>query len=137
MEENFWQEKSKVKWHTDGDRNTSYFHKMTKIRHYTKLISSIQQDEEVYTEPENISRIFTNHFEQLFTTNNACVNNCLVDEAIPNLIFDQANATLTIFPSNNEIKNAVFDLSNDSPLVPTDLEAFYFNTIGKLSRLMR
>lgn len=32
FEEEFWKEKAKVNWHCNGDRNTSYFHRLTKIR---------------------------------------------------------------------------------------------------------
>lgn len=35
-EETFWFEKSKVKWHMEGDRNTAYFHRVTKIKKYNK-----------------------------------------------------------------------------------------------------
>jgi hypothetical protein len=42
MEELFWHEKSKVKWHCEGDRNTTYFHKMAKIRKATNQITSIR-----------------------------------------------------------------------------------------------
>lgn len=30
-QEAFWREKAKVKWHLEGDRNTSYFHRIAKI----------------------------------------------------------------------------------------------------------
>lgn len=42
----FWQEKAHVNWHIDGDRNTSYFHRVTKIKNTTKLISSLKIDED-------------------------------------------------------------------------------------------
>jgi len=32
MQEIFWQEKSKVKWHLDGHRNTVFFHIIAKIK---------------------------------------------------------------------------------------------------------
>jgi len=30
-EELFWLEKSNVRWYLEGDRNTAYFHRITKI----------------------------------------------------------------------------------------------------------
>jgi len=32
IEEIFWQQKSKIKWHSEGDRNTAYFHRVAKIK---------------------------------------------------------------------------------------------------------
>jgi len=40
-EEAFWQERAKVQWHLEGDRNTSYFHRIAKIKNKTKPILSI------------------------------------------------------------------------------------------------
>lgn len=31
-EESYWHQKSIIKWHAEGDRNTSYFHQLEKIR---------------------------------------------------------------------------------------------------------
>ncbi|XP_045787801.1 uncharacterized protein LOC123883120 [Trifolium pratense] len=31
FEEDFWHEKARIKWHTDGDRNTQYFHQLAKV----------------------------------------------------------------------------------------------------------
>jgi N-acetyl-beta-hexosaminidase len=42
VEELFWQQKSKAKWHSDGDRNTTYFHRLAKIRNASSLITSIK-----------------------------------------------------------------------------------------------
>ncbi|KAK2411057.1 hypothetical protein QL285_046381 [Trifolium repens] len=42
----------------------------------------------------------------------------LVDEVIPNLVSDSVNVLLTMLPSYEEIKNAVFSLNKDSALGP-------------------
>ncbi|MCI42194.1 RNA-directed DNA polymerase (Reverse transcriptase), partial [Trifolium medium] len=43
-QEQFWKDKSRVQWLMEGDRNTSYFHRLTKIRHATNIISRLQKD---------------------------------------------------------------------------------------------
>lgn len=35
-QEVFWQEKARVRWHVDGDRNSRYFHRLTKIKNKEK-----------------------------------------------------------------------------------------------------
>ena len=41
-QEIFRQEKAKLRWHVDGDRNSRYFHKIIKINNKTKIIFSIR-----------------------------------------------------------------------------------------------
>ena len=41
----FWQERPTIRWHIQGDRNSRFFHRMTKIKNKTKLISSIRNDD--------------------------------------------------------------------------------------------
>jgi hypothetical protein len=40
IEEEYWREKSKVAWHLNGDRNTKYYHRLTKIKNTSKLITT-------------------------------------------------------------------------------------------------
>jgi hypothetical protein len=41
-QEAFWQEKARLNWHLEGDRNTKYFHRLAKIKASTKHITSLQ-----------------------------------------------------------------------------------------------
>ncbi|WJX17562.1 hypothetical protein P8452_07464 [Trifolium repens] len=95
----FWQEKAKLNWHLEGDRNTKYFHKLTKIKTSTKTITSLQDD-------EHDSR--------------------LVDEVIPHLVTDDVNEILTMLPSAEEIKAAVFALNKDSAPGPDGFGGRFF-----------
>jgi hypothetical protein len=51
----FWKEKSRTTWHSDGDRNTTYFHRLTKIKNATKIISSLKNGNELITEPNQLA----------------------------------------------------------------------------------
>ncbi|XP_019435927.1 PREDICTED: uncharacterized protein LOC109342391 [Lupinus angustifolius] len=42
MEEEFWKEKVRVNWHNNGDRNTSFFHRVTKVRQVSKSLNLIK-----------------------------------------------------------------------------------------------
>jgi len=61
-EEAFWREKANVSCHFDGDRNTKYFHRLSKIKNTSKRITFIKDGENMIIEPEQISRHITEHF---------------------------------------------------------------------------
>ncbi|KAF1890286.1 hypothetical protein Lal_00013539 [Lupinus albus] len=44
VEEDFWREKTRVNWQVGGDRNTSFFHKVTKITQASKALSTLRDD---------------------------------------------------------------------------------------------
>ncbi|GAU41845.1 hypothetical protein TSUD_177560 [Trifolium subterraneum] len=93
-EEVFWQEKAKLNWHLEGDRNTKFFHRLAKIKTSTKVITSLQ------------------HGDQ---------DSLLAEEVVPNLVTNDVNAVLTMLPSHDEIKAAVFALNKDSAPGPDGL----------------
>ncbi|XP_019432656.1 PREDICTED: uncharacterized protein LOC109339641 [Lupinus angustifolius] len=47
VEEGFWHEKSMLNWHINGDINTSFFHKVAKIKHTKKSISMLKDGDTV------------------------------------------------------------------------------------------
>jgi hypothetical protein len=65
MEELFWSEKSKVKWHLEGDRNTAYFHRIAKIKNTTNHISSLMNGDVALNSTDEISAHVVDHFSSL------------------------------------------------------------------------
>ncbi|KAK2389841.1 hypothetical protein QL285_063403 [Trifolium repens] len=100
MEELFWHEKFKVKWHCEGDRNTAYFHKIAKIRRATNQITSLRNGEVFLNRPDDVNAHIVNHFTSLFNSQDPDIDNGLVDEVIPNLITDRVNSMLTRMPTS-------------------------------------
>ena len=68
--ETLWREKAKVKWHVDGDRNTKYFHRLTKIKIKTKIISSLRHGDELIADQRRISDHVFSYFKNLFFSSN-------------------------------------------------------------------
>jgi hypothetical protein len=135
MEELFWHEKSKVKWHCDGDRNTAYFHKIAKIRRATNQISSLRNGEISLNSPDEVNAHIVNHFTTLFNAQTDNNDNGMVDEVIPNLITDRVNNMLTRLPTSEEIKLAVFSLNKDSAPGPDGFGAIFFQTFWDIIKL--
>jgi len=98
-QECFWQEKAKVSWHLEGDRNTAFFHRITKIKNKTKLIATMRDGENLITERQDISDHVVSYFKNLFCTNPILQDQSLVEEVIPNLVGENVNVMLTMLPT--------------------------------------
>jgi hypothetical protein len=135
-EEIFWQQKSKVKWHLEGDGNTAYFHRIAKIKNTTKLITSIKDGNETLTDHNLIANHAVAYFKSLFCTNIVLQDSLLVEEVIPNIITDNTNQMLTMLPTIEEIHRAVFSLNKDGGPGPDGFGASFSRLIGILLNQM-
>jgi mannosylglycoprotein endo-beta-mannosidase len=129
----FWQEKAKVNWHIDGDRNTSYFHRLAKIKNATKAMSTIKVGDNLVTDPNLIANHVLQYYQNLFCTNSHILQDeVLVDDVIPSVIDDRLNNLLTMIHTPSEIKNAVFDLNKDGAPGPDGFGAFFYQTYWEI-----
>ncbi|KAF1887608.1 hypothetical protein Lal_00040662 [Lupinus albus] len=55
IEEDFWREKARLNWHNLGDRNTSFFHKMTKIKQVSKSLTLLKEGDHFLTNNDEIA----------------------------------------------------------------------------------
>jgi len=54
FEEEFQKEKSKIKWHLHGDRNTKYFHQVPKVKNGFTKILFLRNGAHILAEQKNI-----------------------------------------------------------------------------------
>ncbi|CAL0318886.1 unnamed protein product [Lupinus luteus] len=113
MEEDYWKEKSRLNWQISGDRNTSFFHKVTKIRQVTKSMSIMKDGDCILTKQEDISNLALRYFTDIFASPNATTPNQLINQVVPNIILEEENQFLIKSPSVEEIKDSVFSLNAD------------------------
>ncbi|XP_019429755.1 PREDICTED: uncharacterized protein LOC109337271 [Lupinus angustifolius] len=73
IEEEFWRQKSRINWHNSGDRNTSFFHRVTKIRNSTKSLSVLRSGGCLITDQTEIENLVLNYFQNLFAAPNHIV----------------------------------------------------------------
>lgn len=137
-EEDFWREKSKVAWHANGDRNTRYFQRLTKIKNTSKLITSIKDGDNMITEPNLISSHITNHFKNIFSTNFSVQDlqvQELLDGTIPNMINEEMNQLLTRLPTQLEIHKVVMDMNKDGAPGPDGFGAVFYQSFWDIIKL--
>jgi hypothetical protein len=130
-EEMFWHEKSRVQWHYEGDRNTSFFHRIAIIKNVSSHIATIRNGNITLTDPEQIAEHVVNHYTNIFTSNANTIQNGMIEEVIPELITDRINNMLTLLPSQEEITKVVFDLNKDSAPGPDGFGAIFSKLTGK------
>lgn len=126
FQEQYWQEKSRVQWHSYGDRNTQFFHKMTKLRNVTKQISQLKSGDLVLDNFKDIEQHEANYFENIFSRENEYSDNGLIEDDIPHSVFAADNVMLTNIPSLDEVKQAAFSMNSNGALGPDGFGAFLF-----------
>ncbi|XP_019433032.1 PREDICTED: uncharacterized protein LOC109339940, partial [Lupinus angustifolius] len=97
----------------EGDRNTAFFHRVSKIRQSTKAISMLRVGDTILSNQDEIARHILDYFTGIFASLNITTPNSLIDSVIPNLVSKEDNRHLAAIPSNEEIKNAVFNMNGD------------------------
>jgi hypothetical protein len=128
FQEQLWKEKARDQNFISGDRNTAYFHRVSNIRAATKAISFLQDGDNTLTDPTEIEQHIVSYFQAIFSMNNNCTPNSLVDETIPLLVSEMENQRLLRLPLMDEIKEAVFSLNGDGAPGPDGFGGHFYQT---------
>ncbi|KFK24637.1 hypothetical protein AALP_AA8G005400 [Arabis alpina] len=127
-EEDFWKQRSRNMWLSLGDRNTGYFHAVTKGRNAVNTFSVIEDEDGVPRFKENeIVEVVVSYFTQLFTAKSTpCLQT--VNEAISPKVTEDMNLKLIEDPSGEDIKLAVFAIHADKAPGPDGFSASFFHS---------
>ncbi|KAL6139472.1 hypothetical protein ACLB2K_057776 [Fragaria x ananassa] len=127
-QEAFWRDKAKVKWLTDGDKCTAFFHAYARNKIARATVNCLHDGRSLLTDLDDISNHVVTFYQSLYgpcMPPNGIVDIC---NTIPSLITDEENALLTSMPSAEEIKRTVFSMNPLSSPGPDGFPgAFYHN----------
>ncbi|XP_013739903.1 uncharacterized protein LOC106442805 [Brassica napus] len=125
-EEAFWKQRSRLLWLTLGDKNTGFFHAVSKGRKARNRLTVMENahGEAVYEE-ELIAVEIARYFKDIFTTTSTDGGE-VISRALSRKIKDETNATLTSIPSAKEIKKALFAIHPDKAPGPDGFSASFF-----------
>ncbi|XP_019434814.1 PREDICTED: uncharacterized protein LOC109341364 [Lupinus angustifolius] len=129
VEESFWKEKAKINWYIMSDKNTSFFHRVTKIKQGTKSLSMLKYGDSVLTNHDDIANHVLDYYTNLFASPNITAPNSVIQDVIPRLVTDEGNSMLTQLPSITEIKDAVFALNGEAAPSPDGFSGCFFQKI--------
>ncbi|XP_058757179.1 uncharacterized protein LOC131630417 [Vicia villosa] len=128
QEELFWAEKENLEWHSDGDRNTTYFHRIAKMKTSNQAITLLMDGDTSVTDKAAMANLAVSHFTNLFCFAGTQQNLNIVGDVIPNLVTEDMNKILTALPSHEEIRSAVFGLNKQSSPGPGGFGGFFYQT---------
>lgn len=128
-EETFWKEKADVRWHLEGDRDNSYFHRISKIKAKTNQITSC------FSLSQSKFPLISLTIWFFFCTSSFLQVISLVDEVIPKLITDPTNTMLTTLTSIDEIHHVVFALNSNGAPSPDGFGEVFFQTFWNIVKI--
>ncbi|KAF1898180.1 hypothetical protein Lal_00032945 [Lupinus albus] len=116
-----------------GDRNTSFFNKVTKIRQASKALSTLRDGDNILSTQEEIAQHVLAYFTDLYVSPNDACPNHLIQLVIPSLVSNEDNTMLTKHPTIEEIKNVVFDMNGEGVPGPDGFGDVFSRGISKLA----
>jgi len=127
-EENYWKQRSRQLWLALVDKNSGYFHAITRNRTVLNKFSVIENGEglPVYEE-EGILQVIIAYFQHLFTSQAGDLET-IINEAISPCISETTNQNLILMPSEEEIKSACFAIHPDKAPGPNGFSACFFQS---------
>ncbi|CAL1403007.1 unnamed protein product [Linum trigynum] len=114
-EELYWQQKSRVRWLKRGDKNSSYFHTVTRTRRKKNFVHGLKTETgELVTEEAGKAEVACNFYQHLFTSESQVPNMADRVEAlpIPRVVTPEMNASLTGPVSPEEVRRTVFAMGS-------------------------
>ena len=125
-EKEFWQQKVRVKWLREGDRNTALFHASVRDRRRMNRISTLQKKDRNWCNIEKeIQEELVSYYQNLFASIGPD-NLGVVLEGVPCSITSQMNARLIKPVDDAEIKEAVFSMLPDKASSPDGMSPYFF-----------
>lgn len=118
IEEDFWRQKVGMKWFSEGDKNTKFFHSYVKGRRRKLHISEIEitSGQTVQT-VQQIGEAAVSHFAEQFQEEDYDRDVDMLNH-IPNIITEVENEEMSRLPDLDEVKEIIFALNANSACGP-------------------
>ncbi|GJZ46414.1 RNA-directed DNA polymerase, eukaryota, reverse transcriptase zinc-binding domain protein [Tanacetum coccineum] len=118
------QQKAKIQWLKEGDKNTAFFHNMIKARRNESRVESIKDEYGKVYEGSNVAEKFVLHFKK-FLGESMPVKN-IEEDLFINKINDEDVVKMTEEVTNDEIKSAIFDIDSNKASGPDGFSSEFF-----------
>ncbi|VFR03540.1 unnamed protein product, partial [Cuscuta campestris] len=125
-EECFWAQKANIKWISQGDASTSFFHSYVRGGRHRLHISSLKDGRgNIHTTFDEIARITVEHYTEVFSSIHEGDMGEILN-LIPSCVSDQDNTLLSSIPAKEEIKRTIWSLNANSTAGSDGFNGFFF-----------
>ncbi|KAI5335700.1 hypothetical protein L3X38_025834 [Prunus dulcis] len=126
-EEQYWRQRSRIKWLSKGDANTAFFHQSTLARRRQNCILRIKGDDGRWHVGEQaIKWVFEEHFKNLFTSEAQSINGDILD-CVDSVISQTTNDNLLQAITMEEIKEAAMQMRGLKAPSPDGYQGIFFH----------
>ena len=127
-DEEFWRQWSRIQWLNGGNRNSTFFHAVTRGRRACNKFLIIENEAgQAFFEENHIVQTFVQFYHQLFTSGNTYARS-VVEEALSPKVTTAMNEDLTKIPDMEEVRAAVFSIHPGKALGPDGFSAGFYQT---------
>ncbi|XP_026442645.1 uncharacterized protein LOC113342265 [Papaver somniferum] len=122
----FLRDKARINWIKEGDINSKFFHTSIKLRQSQNSITELEDSSgNIITDQKGIVDNLIDHFNKKFEYQTVQIRESIF-YVVPQVITDEDNSLLEGLPDENEIKNAIFDLKQDSAPGPDGFTGTFY-----------
>ena len=128
-EEVYWKQKDRINWLRSGDRNTRYFHAVTKGRRIKNTINYIQDEQGViYRGHSEISQMAVNYFQDLYASEGTDPQQYVrIFQNLQQRVTPEMNQDLTQTVTEEEVFKAVMDIGAHRTQEPYGFSAVFYH----------
>lgn len=132
----YWKQRSRVLWLSEGDRNTKFFHTKASTRRRSNLLKGLFDRHGVWQDSEvGIENVVTSYFSYMFSAGTYDLDHMsTVVDLIPTCVTEAMNSDLCAPYSGEEIKCALFQMHPNTAPGPDGMPPLfyqcYWDTLG-------
>ncbi|KAL6220268.1 hypothetical protein ACLB2K_008024 [Fragaria x ananassa] len=113
-QESFWKDRARVKWLTEGDKCTAFFHAYARNKSARTRINYLQDGEALLTDSQDIVDHVVNFYQSLYSADTTSSGIKDICASIPSLVSREESSMLVSTPTPEEIHDAVFSMDPSS-----------------------
>ncbi|XP_042484235.1 uncharacterized protein LOC122064574 [Macadamia integrifolia] len=133
--EKLWAEKARMRWRTQGDRCSKFFHVSAKIRRLKNSIHTLKkEDKQIISDNSQLEDYVSGFYENFLKGSETSEHLDLLD-CIPKVLDDHDRWRLDVLPSNAEIKEAVWELDLESAPGPDGFPDKFYRSCWEIINL--